>query len=365
MNRYLHYLVLLNMLSNSFVFTSLIFIQNRYDGAVMGLFLGAIIGSCLLFFFSLSINRFPKWGLPEILESTPKWFKFLFLLIFVSIWFTAGAASLLSFNNVTIRYLNPDISGINMILVFSVFIIIVVANLPTAKILYLLEIIVIFNIPFFLIVMYKAYINPYLNWYSIAEVGTSFHHFPSWSVLSAASYVFSGYANMVIFNRVFKEKINIKRLWILPPIGLFNLVTTFAIPIGFHGADGVGALTYPWIVTADSLRMEHAPIERVTSIFLLIFITISLVSVIVHWHVALELLKSTFKFSSNFKSQRAKSFFTWGVLFAFAAIILILEKHFKEEDIKTLGKVWLQVRLPGEVLLVLVLLFLVWRKKNG
>jgi hypothetical protein len=360
LNRYFYYLIINNMLINVFMYVPSILIRERFNGAVSALPLGTLIGTVLLIVFMYSINQFQGEGIPEILAKTPKWARWGILSYFSLMWFLAGTISLLAFNNMIIRFVNPDIQGINMISLFALWLIIVLAHVHTDKILYALEIILVLNIPFILLFVYKAYSNEYLTLNSILEVATYFYEIPTWSSLAASSFVFSGYANLVIFNRVFKERINLKLLWLVPILGMLNLFTSVFIPIGTWGADGVGDLNFPWVLTADALRIEFGPIERMTTLFVLLYVSISLISVIINWHVALEMIKSFRKIKT---SDRKRSYFDWTVLAIFGLTVVGLEKFLRENHIFLLGEYWLYIRLPSEVFLVMIIFFLARRKR--
>lgn len=84
---------------------------------------------------------------------------------------------------------------------------------------YLLEIILYINVPFIAFIFIKAVTSDYLSWDSIFEVGNHFYSMPNISAVAVASYIFSGYANIIIFNRLFKVKI--KRI-------------NFLVILGFH-----------------------------------------------------------------------------------------------------------------------------------
>ncbi|WP_246942056.1 GerAB/ArcD/ProY family transporter [Bacillus pinisoli] len=356
--------MIINMLINIFLYVPNILLEERFNGSVLGIVLGCIIGTLFLYVFTLSMNKFPRLGLPEILNNIPKWFRLFFLCFFSIIWFLAGCVTLLAFNNVTIRFVNPDISGINMISVFTIAVILMIARLKSDKVLYTIEILFVVNSPLILIIILQAYFHEYINWNSIVEVGTHFKAMPSLSVLAAASFTFSGYANMVIFNRVFKEKVRLKWLWVIPIIGFINLCTTFFIPIGFWGADGAGDLTFPWVTTADTLFIEFGPIERLITLFILLYVSVSIISVVVHWHVAFEVIKSMI--GTDNKKVKNRSIIHFMILAVFGGIVIFLEYQLREQSILEFGEYWLNVRLPSEALLVLLLLFLARRKKaNG
>ncbi|WP_456278607.1 GerAB/ArcD/ProY family transporter [Bacillus sp. AK128] len=359
MNRYFFYLLVVNMLGNIFLHVPTILIQNRYEGTVLGILIGTIIGSIFLFVFTVSLNKFPGMDIAEILEKTPKWFRLLFLLFFSMMWFLAGVLTLLAFNNVTIRFVNPDISGLNMISIFAISIIIIIARLKSEKILYTVEILLLINIPFLLLILTQAFLHDYLTIDAMIEIGTHFKKLPSWDVLSATTYTFSGYANMVLFNRVFKDKIKVRTLWFIPILGFVNLCITFFIPIGFWGTEAVGDLTFPWVSTADALKIEFGPIERLITVFILMYVSLSIISVIVHWHVAFEILKKVLK-TGNIKDKQ-RTILEWSILFCFGLIVYIVENNFREANIFEFGAMWLNIRFPSEGLLVALMFFMARR----
>lgn len=77
-------------------------------------------------------------------------------------------------------------------------------------------------------------------------------------------------------------------------ISIGTLFTTYFIPIGFNGFEGINELVYPWISTTDSIRMDYFIIERVLFMFLLFYLGIAFLSILIHWHAAVEFLKFTF-----------------------------------------------------------------------
>jgi hypothetical protein len=350
------------MLMNIFLYVPSILIDNRYEGTVLAIPIGILIGTTFLYLFTISLNKFPAKGVPEVLEYLPNWFRIGFLVYFSIMWFLAGCVALMAFNNITIRMVNPDIPGTYMIGIFAIGILLILARLKTKNILYLIEIILVINLPLIFIILSQSFFSEYFTWPSIIEVAGHFKAIPSFEVIAACSFVFSGYTNMVVFNKVFKEKINVKRLWFIPILGLFNLLTTVFIPIGYWGADGVGELTYPWIATADTLFIEFGPIERLITPFILLYVSISIISVVVHWHVALEVIKTLFKWDKLEGLKRP--ILLYSILATFGIFVLLMELNFNEKDILLFGSTWLQVRLPSELILVLLMLFLARRRNK-
>jgi hypothetical protein len=350
------------MLVNVFLYVPSILIQNRFSGSVLAVPLGVIIGTIFLYVYSLSIRKFPELGISEILGNTHKWFRLCFLVFVAIMWHLAGSITLLAFNDVTIGFINPDISGLHMIAVYTASVLFILLRLKTQQILYALEIVLVINIPLIFIIFIQAYLHNYLSWKSIMEVGTHFKELPSLKVLAASTFVFSGYINMIVFNRVFKEKIKVSRLWFIPFLGFVNLFTTLAIPIGFWGADGVENLTFPWVSTADALRIEYGPIERLITLFLLLYVSISLMSVIVHWHVAYEIIKNLIKIDKY--EEKTSRILQLVILGCIGFGVILSEMYLQEEYIVQLGELWLSVRLPSEAFIVILMFWLARRKKE-
>ncbi|MDQ6597343.1 hypothetical protein [Bacillus salipaludis] len=187
------------------------------------------------------------------------------------------------------------------------------------------------------------------------EVGTHLFEFPNLKALAAATYVFSGYTNLMIFNRVIKGKLKIWNFIAVFFLGLFNLFTTFLIPIGFQGSDGANEFLYPWISTADCLRLVYSPIERVIFLFLMFYMSITLVSISVHWHASFELLKGTFKNKGSKKKE-------WIVLSIFIVCAVAGVQYLNTVLLNKFTVYWLQIRFCFEV--VTIVIFFLWARRK-
>lgn len=357
MNRYFLYLVFLNMMTNTIIFVPKILISDWDDGTVMGTLVALPLGMVLTVFFTKQFGKFPGKDLPELLgKAFGTKFKNAVLLCIIAIWFTAGLITLLGFIDILNRFINPEISKFNLVLPFLAAVLFVI-QLSSNKIMYLLELILFLNTPLIMFIVFKAFTSEYLSWDSIFEVGTHWFSIPSFKSIGAASYSFSGYANVLIFNRLLKEKVKTRNFVLVFFLAVFNLFSTFLLPIGIHGADGAGEYLYPWIATADSLRMVYGPIERVIFIFLMFYLSITLLSVSVHWHVAYEALKGlTEKQLTTKQKFFIKSSFSVLILFA---VLKINALHL----IKIAG-IWLQIRIVAEILFIPLLFFMVRRLKK-
>ena len=354
MNRYYFYLVFLNMIINVIIFVPKVLIQYRYEGSVMGVILAIPVGVALNYFYSTTITKFPQQGIPDLQKNNQSGLKRLYLLSIQLIWFSAGLLTLVGFIDILARLVNPEMPKLLLLAIYlsAIFLII---QMPTERVMYLLEIVLFCNTPLILFIIFKAYSNDLINWDSILEVGTHIIKWPSLKAFAAATYCFSGYANLIVFNRVIKGKLKAWNFIVIAFLGMGNAFTTFFIPIGFHGSDGAQEYLYPWVTTADSLRLVYSPIERVIFLFIMFFMSISLMSVAVHWHVALELIKGSFKKEVT----KRKVWLTLGV---FAGISIAGILYFNTILILKFATFWLIIRLGSEVMLVIVFCF--WARRR-
>ncbi|MEH7491571.1 GerAB/ArcD/ProY family transporter [Neobacillus niacini] len=349
------YLVILNMLTNVIIFVPKYLIQYRFDGLILSMLLATVIGIGLMYLDTIVYARFPGQGLPEILDlGLNKPLKIFVLVGFSFFWFIAGLISLLGYIDILHRIINPELSKVWLLVAFLVVLGFVI-QLPTRKVMYLLEIILLLNVPFIGFVFIKALTSDYLNWDSIFEVVTHAATVPKLNPVAIASYVFSGYANIIVFNRLLKEKIKSINFVIIFFVSLLTLFTSVFIPIGMHGSDGVQEYIYPWIMTADSLRLPYSPVERVVFLFLMLYINITLISVSVHWHVAFELMKGVYKSKKSKTNNRLLMAFFFGL-----SILAVLRFDFMHPEL--ISMYWLIARFFVEIIAIIGFFFFLRRK---
>lgn len=342
------------MIINVIIFVPKVLIQYRYEGAVMGVILAIPVGVALNYIYSKTITKFSQRALPDLPKENHSGIKRLYLVSIQLVWFSAGLLTLIGFIDILARFVNPEMPKLLLLAIYltAVFLII---QMPTERVMYLLEIVLFLNSPLILFIIIKAYTNPSINWDSILEVGTHLFKWPNLKAFAAATYCFSGYANLIVFNRVIKGKLKGWNYGVIAFLGLINMFTTFFIPIGYHGSDGTQEYLYPWVTTADSLRLVYSPIERVIFLFLMFYMSISLMSVSIHWHVALELIKGSFKKEVN-KQQ------VWLILGIFTGISIVGIIYFNTILLMKFATYWLIVRLACEVMLVVIFFF--WAKRK-
>lgn len=347
------------MVVNVFVYVPQILIRERFDGAVNAILLAVPIGMLIMFIFIKSLRRYPARSLQEILDSLlPGWLSRPLAFLFASMYMMAGCITMLSIGDTSVRYISPEAPLLLAVFMFLIVVCMAAAH-RSRQILFLIEMILILDVPLILFIIVKAFWNRSINWDSVAVVGMSYTHLPSWTAISGATYIFSGYTNLVVFNKAFPKPISPRWIWLFGPVGLGVLISSFAVPIGFQGADGVSDYIYPWITTSDSMRVELGFIERVLPLFLLLYAGISMGSTIVHWHVALYLVKEALPSSWSLKPAA-----TWTIFGTFAAFTLIFAFLFNEQNISELGSGWIRLRFPCEIFLVLLVLIAALRRRR-
>ncbi|KGR78081.1 GerAB/ArcD/ProY family transporter [Ureibacillus manganicus] len=323
MSRYYYYLVLINMFANIITSVPVVLFQNRKDGAILSMVLALIVGVCCIYFFTNFFNSFPGKTLPDMLKQTmPKWFSIIFTFVLVIVWFVAGLITLITYTILLIRFLTPETSlimGTITILLFVTF----GCFMKAEKVLYTIEIIFVITMPLILFIFLIGYFNTHIEWQYIKVAYTFINTFPQIFPFAAALYLFLGVMNLIIFNQFFtvKQTFGWKQLFIITIIGAGVLFTTYFIPIGFQGFENIDTMMYPWISTADSMRLKYGVIERVVFIFLLFYLAFSVISLLIHWHVTIELLKSVFNF--NKLKIRGIQFIPFIVISIFSIITII------------------------------------------
>jgi hypothetical protein len=354
MNRYFAYLLILNMLSNIVSQVSLMLQEDRYDGSVPSILIGIPAGGAMMIVFVLLFSRFPRQGLPEILNTAfPSWLGKPFMLLQTALWFIGGFVMLLYISEVTKRFINPDFAPVEALALFLT-VVVLFANMPSDRILYLVEIILILAAPFLIFVIGKAVFSDSLMVDSMREVATHAFEMPSILSFNSSVYIFSGFMALCIFNRVIAP--DVRRWWVfaaMTAVGALMLLITFFLPIGFHGADGVLAWTYPWFSTADSLRLKYGFIERLLFFFLLMNVMISVVAIIMYWHTALEFFKATLP--RRIGASWSKVLLPYGLLAAVSFLSIYIDLNYGLRFIRSVARLWLWIQLPNTLLVLAVL----------
>ena len=297
MSRFYYYLILINMVANIIASVPAILLHYHNEGTVISMLLAIAAGVVLVTIYTRFFLSYPGKTLPELLEkTTSRWFYLPFVFSLAVLWFIAGLITLITFTFLLIRYLSPEmpIIQIGLTLIFAV---IFGCLMKTERVLYTVEMIILVTSPLILFVFYKAYSSRSLNWDFVMEAVLYINQIPNWHSFSACFFLFLGAANLFIFNRYFtqKQSFGFRQIMLIVLISVGTLFTTYFIPIGFNGFEGINELIYPWISTTDSIRMDYFIIERVLFIFILFYLGIAFLSILIHWHASMEFLKFVFK----------------------------------------------------------------------
>ncbi|MEK5068393.1 GerAB/ArcD/ProY family transporter [Sporosarcina sp. FSL K6-1508] len=324
MNRFYYYLIAATMISNIVASVPGILLAESRNGAILSMVLAVIAGMVIIYTTTYFFNQFPGKDLPELMkEYTSKWLTYPILLYFALSWFVAGLITFIAYVFLLITFLTPEMSI--YVIAFSLAIIVSIGILiKTESVLYSAEIVLMLSSPLFIFLMFKSYSNDKLDWDFVKVSIMHVNEFPSYDAFTASLYFFMGVVNLIIFNSVFtkKQKIGAKHLITIGFSGAFILFTTYFIPIGISGFDGIENLLYPWISTSDSLRMKYGIIERVVFIFLLFFLAVSIISILIHWHVSLKLFCSIFHFKRlKWKDKNLTPYF-FVIMFGVCGIVL-------------------------------------------
>ena len=294
MNRFLYYLLFVNMSANMISAVPKILLDQRLNGTIPSMLLSVIFSFLLVYLFVKFFNKFPSKGLPELLkEFTSPWFYYPFLITIIAFWFVGGLITLITYSFMLKRFMTPDMSLIwiaSSILIFVSFGIL----MNTKSVLNTVENVLFFTIPVIIYMMVKPFFSDQFEWDFVREAIMHVNHLPSYSAFSASSFVYVGIMNIIIFNRAFtqtKRRLTWKQLLLIGITGISVLSAAYFVPIGLNGFNKINDLVYPAITTSDTLRMKFGLIERLIYLFMPFFLAISFLSMLIHWHVAIETCK--------------------------------------------------------------------------
>lgn len=296
MSRFVYYLVLSNMVANILAVVPRILLAESSDGAVLSIILALIYGVLSIWLFIRLISKFPGKSLPELFKTyLSKWAAVPLLLLMGIVWFIAGLQSLITYVAILSRFLTPEMS-IYMILGPFVAVITFGLLIRSQNILFLLEVVLILLLPIIILFLGKIYFTEQIDWDQVRIAAMHIDHAPSYTAFAAASYVFVGVFDLIIFNSLIKKKLIFKwkQAIIIFAFGFITLATTYFIPIGILGFDAIEDFVYPWVSTSDSVRMQYGIVERVIFMFLLIFLAVAFLNIMLHWYVAFKLFQSMF-----------------------------------------------------------------------
>lgn len=297
MNRYYYYLLFVNLVANMISAVPKIFLVNKDNGSFPSLLLAIPAGILSVYIFIRFFNSFQGKDLPELVkEYFPKWIYLPILALLAFNWLAAGMITLISFTFMIKRFLTPDMSIILIACLFLIFISYGIL-MKTKSVLYTIETVLIFAVPLIALILFKGYGSPDFMWDFVGVAIMHSNHLPSYDTFTAALFCFLGIANLIIFNRVFQAKnfaLSWKSMLLIGAMGAITILSSYIIPIGLNGFEKIDSFVYPGISTSDTLRMRFGVVERVLYVFFMFYLAITFVSLLIHWHVAIELCKNIF-----------------------------------------------------------------------
>lgn len=294
MLRYFYYHVLYVGMINIMVFVPHILISYRFNGAVSGMALAMIVGPVVAIVTSVCFHRFPGLGMYEIFNRfLPTWLVKILSSYSALTWALGGLLVVYIHAELIRTFFNPDMNEYwNLLIMVIAVLWASTRNVRTVQ--FAQEILILMCAPLIFMILFKAIGNEWLNWDAIRLAAGYIRTKPSFVSFCSATFLFSGYLNLIIFNRMTMTTTSNRYLWIIPVFGVFFMLVTFFVPIGFHGTAGIEKYVFLWSTTADSMEMQYGFINRVLYLFLILYTNLSLMFVMNAWHVTIDIFYSVF-----------------------------------------------------------------------
>lgn len=301
-----------------------ILLVQSQEGAICSMVIGTAAGMLFTYITIKFFIQFPGMDLIDLLQAhTSSLVRIPVTIYFAILWYIAGLITLIMTVFLLITFLTPEMSiyTITLSIVVTVFF---GALLKSKSVLFTLEIVFILMIPFGILMFVKLYSASEVAWDQARLALMYINRMPQYSSITATFFMFLGCCNLVVFNRYFKEKqhTSLLSLSAIGLFGIFMLVTSYFIPIGLSGFDQIDQLIFPWTSSADAVRMKFGIIERVVFIFMFLFVTLSFVSIIIHWHVSYKLILSIFRLKALQVKQQNYTPFLVILVFSLIAVWL-------------------------------------------
>jgi hypothetical protein len=349
---------------NVMLFIPHILIQERFHGAVSGLVVAMAVGTALSWITTACFERFPGMAAPEIVKMfLPAWLAAVVIAVSTGIWISGGVLALYSFTRTMSIFFNPDMNDY-VFLALVAFAGVCAGSRSTRSVQFTLEILMIVISPLAFIILYKSLTNASIRWDSIRVVAGYVRTKPTFESVAAATFLFSGYMNITMFNRLNPKGFRIRHKWIIPLISCFFAFTSFFIPIGFHGTMAVDQYMFLWSVTSDSMQMKYGFVQRVLFTFLILFSVLSLMFVMHTFHSGMEFAKSLRPRHLPQTEQWPVPKINWILCGLFAILAFIYTAWANENRNQWAVMVWLVGRFLMEILTALLMILFVWMARK-
>ncbi|MCC3375716.1 hypothetical protein [Cohnella sp. REN36] len=365
MVRFFYYHVIYVGMMNIMVLVPSMLISHRFNGAVSAMPIAIVSGTLFACVTSFCFQRFPGMGLPELYKRfLPRWLGIALNLLGAFAWATGGIIVLYSYSNTIGLFFNPETSPyINLAIMSAACI--WAASRCSRSVQFTQEMLLILSSPVIFWIMFKAILSPWLDWDAIRVVAGRITEPPSVVPFFAATFVFSGYLNVTLFNRLTERGHRYKHLWIIPVFCSFFLLVSFFVPIGFHGTQAVGNYLYLWSVTMDCLIMKYGFIQRVLYLFLLLYTLLSLLFVMNTWHTAMEFVKACTRRYPPRPEQPEVPRINWYICTVFAVCTFGYAYMMNDLRNQMVSELWLIGRYFIELLLLLLVILFACLERKG
>jgi hypothetical protein len=364
MSRYTYYHVLYVGMINIMMFVPSLLIRDRFNGAVSGMLVAMVIGSILSLGTMACFERFPGLGFPEICDRyTPRWFtQTNILFAALCLWLPAGIIVIYAYSETVRMFFYPDINPyLNLFLMATAAVWACTRSTRTVQFIH--EIMVILSSPLLILFIMKAISNENISWDAIRYVAGYVNKPPSFETVAAATFLFSGYLSLLIFNRLYIVGFKFRFRWVVPVFGILFLLITFFVPIGFHGTVGVENYVYLWSMTADSMLTEYGFINRVLFVFLLLFTGLSLLFVMNTWHTTIMLLRYAINGAIKVEEDPVPWLNVWLGL-GIGLLAFLFMRFVNLEKSQVLSEAWLVLRFFLEIYFLFLMLYFVRKQKK-
>ncbi|ARF17012.1 GerAB/ArcD/ProY family transporter [Sporosarcina ureae] len=362
MSRFVYFLLIINMAANLIASGPRILFAKSEDGAIITMIMALFFGVFMNWALINSFKAFPGKNLPQILSTyVSKWVSIPALLVLGTIWYIAGLQTLITYIDIMLRYLTPEMS-IYIIIGMFVLTISFGVIMQSRSILYILELVLVMLLPGVVYYLLKLYFEKQLSWDQVTLAMSYIDNPPDYTVFSTIAFLFVGSFDIIIFNSLLKKKMvfGIKQALIVFFLGAFVIFTSYFIPIGMLGFEKIEAVLYPWLITSDSIRMKFGIIERVIFIFLLIFLAIAFLNIILHWHVSFKLFENVFGVK-NMSAGMKKNISIGIMVVVFWTIAIFATLKVTEYDLFLYSKYYFN-SIPISFLGLMLLMWLVNRR---
>lgn len=280
-NRYFYLMTVGTVLTECIIYSPGLICASLFEGGLIAIPIGFLISS-LIYYGNMNVmNKYKDKDLCDINNILlGKYWGNITNLTFIALNYSIGFFMFRGIIEISRKFMLPTSSfwitgGILAVIPFFAYL-----N-KRENILYLLSyftVIIIFGTTMYVLVATKNF-----EWYWIE--GTIRHEIvnakiPTISLISVATYYFSGFDNLSYFNPKFK-KYNIKK--VITIVGIFGFISAFItvfLPTLIWGSSSVKSIEHPWITSSDTIGIDMFFMERGMFIVIPLFLLYAVYQII-------------------------------------------------------------------------------------